>query len=185
MDLKKTVVHYAKLLYERGYVVATFGNLSVKRKDGFFIVTPSGKRKYEILESDLVVVDKNGKVIEGDLEPTVDLKMHLFIYEVRSDVGAIIHAHPPYITAFSFQMPREYEPQLPELREKMGGFAFVSYKPPGSDELAEAVKEKATQSKIIILQKHGMISLGKNLEEAFNLVEEAEFDIKVRMLKGG
>jgi len=132
MELKKSIIKYAKLLYERGYVVASFGNLSARREDGFFIVTPSGKRKADLREEELIVLDKNGRIVNGNIEPTMDLKMHLNIYKVRSDIGAIIHAHPPYVTAFSFQMPREYEPQLPELREKIGGFAFVPYKPPGS-----------------------------------------------------
>lgn len=185
MDLRKSIVKYGKFLYEKNYLVASFGNISTRREDELFIVTPTGKRIGELLEEELIVVDKNGRIIEGNLEPTMDLKMHLNVYVIRQDVKAIIHAHPPHVTAFSFQMPREYEPQLPELREKVGGFAFVPYKPPGSDELAEAVKEKAIQNNIIILQKHGMVSLGKNLEEAFNLVEEAEFDIKIRMLRGG
>lgn len=182
IPIKKEIVKIGRILYERGYVVSSFGNISARVGERI-VITPSGERKGELEPEDLVIVSKDGEVLEGTKTPSMELFMHLFIYEVRGDVNAIIHAHPPYLTAFSFSMPRECEPYLPELKRKLGVFGFVSYKPPGSMELAEAAKERVKKHKILILQKHGVVALGHNLIDALNLLEEAEFDIKVRYYK--
>jgi L-fuculose-phosphate aldolase len=183
MDYRKEIIKYAKLMCEKGYAVATDGNLSVLMDDGNILITPSGFRKGEITEDSLVVISRDGEKIEGKYEPSMEKWMHIFIYEVRQDVRAIIHAHPPYATAFSLQMPREYEPMLPEINMFIGKFGFVDYKEPGTIELAELVKEKAPKYNVLILQKHGIVTYGKTLFDAFNNLERLEFEIKIRALK--
>ncbi len=181
--LKSDIIKFAHLMYKKGYSIATDGNLSVLLDDGNILITPAGFRKGEIDESTLVVINQEGEKIAGTEEPSSEKWMHIFIYRVRPDVKAIIHAHPPYATAFSLQMPREYEPILPEMKLFIGKFGFVAYKEAGTLELAELVKEKAPKYNVLILQKHGIVTYGETLSEAFNNLERLEFEIKIRALK--
>ncbi len=182
-ELRREIVWFSKLMYERGYIVASDGNMSARINENLYLITPSGKRKGELKVSQILLVNNHGTVIEGNLKPSIEMWMHIWIYEVRPDVNAIVHGHPPYATAFSFQMPREYEPLVPEIKEHLGSFGFVPYRPPGSRELAELVKEKCKDHNVLILHKHGVVTLGENLEDAFNRLERLEFELKVRSLR--
>ncbi|HHF52998.1 MAG TPA: class II aldolase/adducin family protein [candidate division WOR-3 bacterium] len=182
-ELRKEIIKYCVLMYENNYVVASDGNISVRISEGHFLITPSDKRKAELEYKDLIVINKEGNVIEGNFTPSKEMWMHIWIYEMRPDVNAVIHAHPPYSTAFSFQMPREYVPQLPEVEILVGKIGFVPYREAGSLELAKLVKEKITEHNGLILQKHGVVAVGANLEEAFNRLERMEFEFKIKSLR--
>ncbi len=182
-QLKREIVKYGKLLYDRDYISATDGNLSARTPDGRVVITPTGFRKSELQPEDLIIVDMDGNIHEGVQKPSMEMWMHLWSYQARPDVNAIIHAHPPFLTAFSFQMPREYEPQLPEVRDYIGSFGFVPYRPAGSAELAKFVMEKAVDHDVLILQKHGVVCFGKTLFEAFNTLERAELEFKIKGLR--
>ncbi len=183
MDHRKELVKYAHLMCQKGYSVATDGNLSILLNDGSILITPAGFRKGEIDEESLVIISREGEKLYGVNEPSSEKWMHIFIYQVRDDVRAIVHAHPPYATAFSLQMPREYEPILPEMKNFIGKFGFVAFKEPGTIELAELVREKAPKYNVLILQKHGVVTYGKTLQDAFNNLERLEFEIKIRTLR--
>lgn len=182
-EIKLEIIKYGRLLYEKDYITATDGNLSVRLEDGNILITPTGFRKAELTPEDLIVVDTEGNIVDGSRKPSMEMWMHLWSYESRSDISAIIHAHPPFLTAYSFQMPREYEPQLPEVKDYIGPLGFVPYRPAGSRELAEFVKEKAPDHNVLILQKHGVVCFGKSLFEAFNALERVEFEFKIKGLR--
>ena len=182
-DAVRDILEIGRLLYDKGYIVATDGNLSVLLEDERILITPSGKRKEKLNEDDLVIIDKNGTVLSGKHKPSSEIYMHLWIYEQRPDVKAIIHAHPPHATAYSFVMPREYTPQLAETRDLVGKINFVPYREPGSKELAAEVKEKIKDSLALVLHKHGVIVGGASLWDAFSRLERLEFEMKIRMMR--
>ncbi len=180
--LKDDIIRICNVLYDKEFIFATDGNVSVKSGERI-IITPRGLRKEMMSVEDLVVVDRNGNVLEGAHEPSSEIFMHLWVYEERDDINAVIHAHPPYSTAFSFVMPREYTPQLAETRDLVGKIAFVPYREPGSKELAQEVKEKIKDSMALILHKHGVLVGGVDLWDALSRLERLEFEMKVRMLR--
>ena len=90
-----------KLLYDRGYVAANDGNLSMKTAPDRLLVTPSGVSKGRLTPDMLLVTDLEGNVLEGNRHPSSETKMHLTVYRGRPDVGAVVHAHPPVSTAFA------------------------------------------------------------------------------------
>ena len=104
-ELRKEIIKYCVLMYENNYVVASDGNISVRISEGHFLITPSDKRKAELEYKDLIVINKEGNVIEGNFTPSKEMWMHIWIYEMRPDVNAVIHAHPPYSTAFPSRCP--------------------------------------------------------------------------------
>lgn len=182
-EIGSTIIEIGKLLYEKGYILATDGNISVLLDNQKILITPSGVRKERITLDELVVIDRKGTVIQGKNKPSTETYMHIWIYETRKDVKAIIHAHPPYTTAYSFVMPREYTPQLAETREFVGKINFVPFREPGSLELAAEVKEKIRDSCALVLHKHGALVAGKTLWEAFSRLERLEFEMKIRMIR--
>jgi L-fuculose-phosphate aldolase len=183
---RKTLVKYARMLHERGYIVASEGNLSRRVPPGDrVLITPASMRVLDLTEADLVLLGLDGTKLDGELEPSREHALHLSIYSVRPDIHAVIHAHPPYTTAFSFEMPRIYKPRLPELQEGTGGFAFVPFRPPGTPELAQLVRDRCGGCSVLILQKHGLVTMDETLDRAFDGLERVEFEFKVSNLRKG
>src|SRR4030042_1421782 len=105
--LKKLIVDTGRELYKQNLTLGTWGNISVLDSEaGLVYIKPSGMDYNEINPEDIIVVDKKGKTIEGFRKPSIEMPMHLSIYNARKDVGAIIHYHPIYssvlaVTGFS------------------------------------------------------------------------------------
>src|SRR4030067_1784478 len=99
--LKKELIQVGKLLYQKNFVVASEGNISLKLEENKILVTPSGLNKGVLDQKELVTVDSSGKKLSGFLNPSSELKMHLAVYEKRKDLRAVVHAHPPYATALT------------------------------------------------------------------------------------
>ncbi len=172
--LKREIVKLGKFLYERGYVVATAGNISARLKN-YFLITPHNRCKGEILLKEISKVSFTGETIFG--RPSMEWRLHLAIYRERGDIGGIIHAHPPFLTLTSFGEKDLDFLLLPE-GEEMGKVRFIPFFPPGSEGLAMAVKEtvrKDRRANLLILRRHGVVVFGRDLKEArFNL-ERGEF----------
>ena len=99
--LREEVAHVAKRLIDSGLVTGTSGNVSARTPEGEVLVTPSGI-DYEVLEpEDVVLVDIEGTVVEGALEPSSETPMHTGIYRVRVEVGAVVHTHSIYATTLA------------------------------------------------------------------------------------
>ncbi|MEO0235292.1 MAG: class II aldolase/adducin family protein [candidate division WOR-3 bacterium] len=183
---RNEIVSVMRNLFLQGFIQANVGNASVKVGPDLYLITPKGKRKGELLPEEIVLVNGRGEVIEGNLVPSIELNTHLSWYSVRSDINAIIHAHPPFITAASFYMASEVKPLMTEIQDYVGKkLISVPYRKAGSEELCKEVAEKGGDPEVfvIVLQKHGVLVGGKSLEEALNRLELIEFDTKVRFLK--
>jgi len=100
-QLKEEMILVGRALYNRGLIAGSAGNLSVRLKGGKFLVTPTRRNKIFLRKEDLLVVNREGRVVEGEGKPTSEISMHISIYERRSDINAIVHAHPPYTVALS------------------------------------------------------------------------------------
>jgi len=185
-EKRTEILRVLKILYEKDFIQANVGNASVKVDNGYFLITPRGKRKSELNPEDILLVDSNGGVIEGTLEPSIEVRTHLAWYSVRPDISAIIHAHPPFTTAASFYMTAEVKPLMLENSDAIGTkIISITYKRAGSVELEQEVKEKGAEENVYVLalQKHGVLVGGKHIIDALNKLELFEFDTKVKILK--
>lgn len=187
---REAVCRVGRLLYDRGYVAANDGNISVKVSEDRLLITPSGVSKGRMTPEMLLVTDLDGTVIEGDRHPTSEGKMHLEVYRGRADVNAVVHAHPPVSTAFAVCRRGLETPYLSELVAGLGqvpcttSFAMLS-----TEEVPESVRPYLADHNALLLANHGALAWGGDLWEAFDRLETVEHTAKIvlnaQLLGGG
>ena len=187
---REAVCRVGKLLYERGYVAANDGNISVKVGEDRLLITPSGVSKGRMTPEMLLVTDLDGNVLEGDRHPSSEGKMHLEVYRGRPDVNAVVHAHPPVATAFAVCRRGLETPYLSELVAGLGqvpcttSFAMLS-----TEEVPESVRPSLANHNALLLANHGALAWGGDLWEAFDRLEAVEHTAKIvlnaQLLGGG
>jgi L-fuculose-phosphate aldolase len=168
------IVGAGRRMYERGYVAANDGNISARLSSGRVLVTPTGMSKGFLRASDLVVVDLEGNRVSGKRSPTSELKMHLKAYQLRDDIGAVVHAHPPYATGFAVAGIPLSECLLPEVILTIGSVPLTSYGTPSTDEVPESIAEVVTRSDAFMLRNHGVMTVGDDVLRAYHKLETVE-----------
>lgn len=208
---KKQIIELGKFLFEYGYVVATDGNISTRINKNKILITRSGVCKGELRNSDIVKIDVNDwkaqntdynldtadnqiELVDNKLSlsgvkssfykiiPSSEYRMHLAIYDNRSDVNAVIHAHPTFTTTFAVTNRKLNINLLTETEQTLGSIGYLGYYQPGSLKLAKAVSKAVVKHNVIILAKHGVVVCGKDLTEARYRLERLEFLAKVSWL---
>jgi L-fuculose-phosphate aldolase len=161
-------------LYQRGYVVACQGNLSVRLSADEILVTPTGVCKGDLSPKDLLVTDSGGAVIRGTTRPTSELQMHLLYYRLRPDVRAVCHAHPPTATGFA-SAGRALEPAVvPEVVTSLGSIPLAAYGTPGTRELCSGLESLVPKHNAILLENHGVVTSAQDLMTAYYRMETVE-----------
>ncbi|HEV8235907.1 MAG TPA: class II aldolase/adducin family protein [Gemmatimonadaceae bacterium] len=173
-SLRTEIVRVCRRLYERGLIAGGEGNVSARLADGSILVTPTGASKIDVVEDDLVVVDRTGKRVAGSGRPSSELGVHLRIYQLRHDVEAVVHAHPPFATAFAVAGEDLMAPVLPEILVQIGGVPLVPYATPGSPALAEAIEPFLQLHDAFLMANHGATSYGSTLSIAHQRMESLE-----------
>ncbi|HGQ8205334.1 TPA: L-fuculose-phosphate aldolase [Streptococcus pneumoniae] len=181
-DVKQELIKYGKKLVETDLTKGTGGNLSVfDREKQLMAITPSGIDFFEIKESDIVVMDINGNVVEGERLPSSEWYMHLIQYQTRDDIDAIIHAHTTYATVLACL--REPLPASHYMIAVAGKDVRVAeYATYGTKELAVNAAKAMEGRRAVLLANHGILAGAQNLLNAFNIVEEVEYCAKIYCL---
>lgn len=173
-EAKRLMVSIGKRLYEKGLVSATDGNMSCRLDADRLIVTPSGVCKGFLSEDELIIVDGSGKVIEGKGKPSSEIRLHLLAYALRKDVRAVLHAHPPILTAITLARLPFDAALLPELWLTTGSIPIASYATPSTEDLAESARPFVTNHNAILLERHGSLTMASDLEKAYFMLEKME-----------
>lgn len=174
LETKKEVIQICRLMHQQGFVSATDGNVSVRLDDNAFLITPSGINKCFLNEESLIIIDKNGTLLDGLLKPSSEFLMHIKAYENRPDIKSVIHAHPPHLLAFSLVGEELPEDLLPEVILTIGKIPTASYATPTTPEVPAAIAELIKLHDAITLAKHGSLTVGKNIFDAYNKLEKIE-----------
>ncbi len=178
-ELKREIVQVCRLLHRKNYLAATDGNVSVRLDEERVLITPSGINK-GLMEADQVItVDLKGRVVMGEGRPTSEIRMHLLAYELRPDVGAVVHAHLPYATACTLAGIDLLEPILPEVVITLGGIPTAAYATPGTSAVPEAIREYILDYDAILLSRHGAMTVGQEVMDAYNKMEKLEHTARV------
>lgn len=191
LELRRQLSRAASELYREKLITATGGNLSLRLPDREgFLITPSGTFKGDLHPESMVALDGRGRPVNtGSSPPSMETSLHLHIYRLRPLVGAVIHTHAPAAIIAGL-----YKMSIPPLTAEMIRFAEVPLIPfhlPGSPELtaaAAAALEKHPSTRTLLLQNHGLVTMGQNLREAVNITmaleEVCRISILCRLLGG-
>jgi len=166
-DLKQQVCELNLELPRNNLVAWTSGNVSLRdAQNGAVIIKPSGVRYEALRPEHMVVLDLDGKVLDGSLSPSSDTASHLYIYRHRPDVGGVVHTHSTYATAFAAlnrPIPVYLTAQADEFGGPIpcGGFALI-----GGEEIGKVVVESIGASPAVLLKNHGVFTIGATAEAA-------------------
>lgn len=173
------LIEYGKKLVKAGLTKGTGGNLSIfDRKNGHVAITPSGIDFFEIQPEDIVIIDVDGNVIEGNRTPSSEWAMHVMPYKYRDDIDAVIHAHTMYATVMAClrqELPATHY-MIAVAGENVRVAEYATY---GSPELAKNAFEAMKDRKAVILANHGILAGANDLLNAFNIIEEVEYCAEV------
>jgi len=171
---RQEIVEICRLIHQKGCISATDGNVSVRTGENRIITTPRGFGKGFLTTEDMVVTDLKGRVVFGKRQPSSEIRMHLCVYQLRPDVKAVIHAHPPVATAFTIAGLSLAKCILPEVVLSLGIIPTAEYATPTTEEVPQAIKDYITKYDALILERHGSLTVGKDLKDAYFKLEKLE-----------
>lgn len=178
MCTKKEFVEICHKVYEKEFVVAYSGNLSVRLDDRRILITPSAKCKGELLEDDLLEIDYEGNLISGIGKVSTEAKIHLLAYKHRSEVNSVVHCHPVYATALATAGEGMTRPVFPEVVLGLGKVPLCKYATPSTDELPDSMLPYIDFAWAMLLQNHGAVTFGDDLKGAYYRMEVLEHSAK-------
>ena len=177
-SVREELIYYCHKVYEKGFVSAYDGNLSLRIDEQRILITPTSKNKGELQESDLIEIDYEGNKLSGQGNVTTESKIHLLAYKIRNDINAVVHAHPIYATAFALVGKGINEPILPEVILSLGKVPLCKYGTPSTDELPDSMLPYIEFAWAMLLENHGAITFGKNIKDAYYRMEKLEHAAK-------
>ncbi|MCK6550144.1 class II aldolase/adducin family protein [Myxococcota bacterium] len=180
---RAALVDVCKEMHRRGFIAARDGNVSVRVGDKRLLVTPSGSRKGYMRPEDMVLVDLDGKPVRGETgKPSSELMMHTLIYSLRADVAAIVHAHPPAAIAHTIANVSLAAPLMPEVFCELGEILTIPYTTPTTAEVPNALREPMRCHDAVIMERHGSITVGKTLAQAYDRLEVLEHTARISLM---
>ena len=181
---REDVIQCCQWLCRQGYfgsLLSAGGNVSVRIPDEpLLVITPSGRPYMDLVPEEICVVDFDLQPVAGELSPSIETAMHAGIYRTRDDVGAVVHTHQPYASVFAL-INQAIPPLFDEVALSIGEtVAVVPYALSGTPELVENVKRTvANGCNCFVMQNHGALNLGRNLEKAWKNAELLEKSAQV------
>lgn len=174
-ELRRQLVRASHALHQKGWVANHDGNISIRLPGGRILITPTALSKGDVREADLVEIDLEGRVRSGSRRPPSEMKMHLCVYRERSDVHAVVHAHPPESVGHAICGLEIPTTMMPESIVSIGDrIPLLAFHAPGSADLHAAIEDGAHWANCLLLAHHGPLVLGSDLEQAMLRLELVE-----------
>lgn len=182
---KKDIVQVGKELYDKGLLVGTDGNISIRTGENEVLITASGLCKGKMQVQHVTKVDMDGKILSGQ-KPARDIRMHLAVYKLKPDIKAVVHAHPPITTGYAMSEVSFEKVALPEVLFALQGIAVTGYTTPTTIEVpieVTRVLKENPESETILLANHGALTISKtDVFDAFYKMETLEMFAKANMV---
>lgn len=177
------IIEVGRRLWQRGLISGTDGNLSVRLRGDRILATVSGVPKGDLKREHLVEMSLDGSVISRSrYKPSSEIKMHLVAYQLRPDVGAVCHAHPPHATAFATAGLGLTQCVIPELIVVLGSVPLAPYATPSTGEVPDSIRDHITRTDAILLENHGALTVGKSIMEAYLRMESIDHAAHILLL---
>lgn len=189
-EIRSEIVKVCHKLWLKGWAAANDGNISVRVDDGLYLATRTGISKGDVTENDIGLINDKLEVIDAveGFRPSSEIKMHIRCYALRNDVCAVVHAHPPYATAFACAHQPLADRDLIGTVLELGDVPLVPYATPSTEEVPDAIAPYITGCNGLLLANHGALTVGCDLTTAYyrmeTLEQQAHISILTRILGG-
>ena len=184
-SLRREIVRIGRMLYDREYVAATDGNISVRLGPDRLLATPSGACKGMLEPGELLVVNMQGRSVrswQSHRCVSSEIGMHLLIYRLRPDVNAVVHAHPPTATGFAAAGIALDQPLIAEVVLALKSIPLARYATPGTNDLQEALAPLVPQHDAILMANHGVVAYGSDLMRAYLNMDVVEHFAQIALV---
>lgn len=180
--IKREIVEIAQMMNRKGLVGTYEGNVSARKGDKVY-ETPTGHSKELLSEGQIICVDMDGNLLEGELAPTSETPMHTMCYKLRDDVHAVVHCHAPFCTAFA-QAGADYVDNVaPEALILFGKVPCLKYGTPGTPEIIAELPDYIQDYDVVFLQNHGVLGVGGTVLEAYSRIMSVEMLIETYFIR--
>ncbi|MBV9301519.1 MAG: class II aldolase/adducin family protein [Acidobacteriaceae bacterium] len=173
-EYREDISRVCRLIYEKGWVAANDGNVSIRLDEDRILCTPTAISKGMVTPEDLITCDLAGNKVNGHRECTTEIAMHSTIYSMRPDVRSVVHAHPPVATGFATAGRALDKALLPEVIIALGAVPLASYGLPGTPALTEGMVPLIPHYDALLLENHGCTCYGQDVWQAFFRMEIVE-----------
>ena len=179
---REDVIRIGQLVFQKGWVASNDGNITIRLDPDRILATPTGVSKGMMQPDDLIIVDMKGNKISGRAERTSEIAMHLTIYDLRPDIHAVVHAHPPVATGFATAGRSLNLALLPEVVIGMGCFPLAEYGLPGTPALTEPMLPLIPKHDALLMANHGAVCYGADVYKAYFRMETMEHFARIQLV---
>jgi len=181
-EYRQDIVDVGKLIYQKGWVAANDGNISVRLDQNHILCTCTGVSKGMMSSGDLILCDLEGNKLQGSRERTSEIAMHLAIYQTRPDIFSVVHAHPPVATGFAVAGRPLTLALLPEVIIGLGCVPLADYGLPGTPELTKPMLPLIPKYDAIMMGNHGAVCYGEDVHKAYFRMETVEHFARISLV---
>jgi len=160
-SIRQEICEIGRQMWQRGYCSGNEGIISIRHDKETVLCTPTILSKVFMKPGDLCKVDMEGNQLSGTRKRTSEVLLHLAIYKARQDINAIVHCHPPHLTAFAIARKPLPLRIIPEMEILVGKVPITEYATPGTDELAKSVLVHVDKANTVLLANHGVVCWSK------------------------
>ena len=182
MEQREAVASLMRRLYTYRLTTTSGGNISLRISDNLFCITPSKLDKGSLTGEQIAVVSMDGDNLTPELSLSIEVEMHRSALATRPDVNAVVHAHPVHASAFTAMRRKINTRLLAESWYLLEEPAFAPYERMGTKGLASSVADSLSRSNVVLMENHGVITVGKTLIEAFDLIEVLENSARMTVI---
>ena len=181
-EIRQDIIDVGRYVWQKGWIASNDGNISVKINADRYLCTPTGVCKGLMQPDDLIICDGKGNKLEGQKERTSEFAMHLTVYNLRPDINAVVHAHPPVATGYAAAGKPLNLALLPEVVIGLGCVPLAGYGLPGTEELTEPMLPYIPKYDAILMGNHGAVCYGEDVHKAYFRMETVEHFARISLV---
>jgi len=181
-EYREDICQIGRMVFQKGWVASNDGNITIRLDADRILATPTGVCKGMMQPDDLIIVDRKGNKIFGRGERTSEIAMHTTIFDLRPDIRAIVHAHPPVATGFATAGKPLNLALLPEVIIGLGCVPIAGYGLPGTPALTEPMLPLIPKYEALLMANHGAVCYGEDVFKAYFKMETMEHFARIQLV---
>ena len=181
-QLREDIVQVGRLMFDKGWIAANDGNVTIRLEDGRILATPTGVSKGMMTPGDILLCNARGEKLCGERDCTTEMGMHLTIYDMRPDVRSVVHAHPPVATGFAVAGRALNLAILPEVILCLGSVPLADYGLPGTAALSEGMLPYIPKYDALLMANHGVVCYAEDVFAAYHRMEMVEHFARITLV---